>query len=191
MTTMGFGADPAAMIFDRLLDDRIVLLTSAVTDEVAARVTAGLLLLAGRDGDRDITLHVNCPGGDPSAGLAVLDTMNFVSCDVSTVAMGTAGGIGQILLSGGARGKRYALPHARIVMRQPDGEQAEGRASDIAIRAEQVLALKRRLAELNAEFTGHPVERIEADSDRDRWFTAAEAKDYGLVDAVVLTNKTP
>ncbi|HVF75609.1 MAG TPA: ATP-dependent Clp protease proteolytic subunit [Acidimicrobiales bacterium] len=171
-------------IYQRLLRERIVFLGTQVDDASANLVCAQLLLLAAEDPERDISLYINSPGGSVTAGLAVYDTMQLVSCDVSTVCMGLAASMGQFLLCAGAPGKRYALPHSRILMHQPHGG-VQGQAADIAIQAEQIVYLKRMMAERIAFHTGQPIERIEADSDRDRWFTADEARDYGMVDKVI------
>jgi ATP-dependent Clp protease protease subunit len=178
------GTDRASDIYQRLLKERIVFLGTQVEDSSANLICAQLLLLAAEDADRDISLYINSPGGSVTAGLAIYDTMQFVPCDVSTVCMGLAASMGQFLLCAGAPGKRFALPHARILMHQPSG-QAQGQAADIAIQAEQIIYLKRMMAERIAFHTGQPVERIELDSDRDRWFTAQEAKDYGFIDEVI------
>jgi ATP-dependent Clp protease protease subunit len=178
------GPDRSADIYQRLLRERIVFLGTQVDDTNANLICAQLLLLAAEDDKRDISLYVNSPGGSVTAGLAIYDTMQFVPCDVSTVCMGLAASMGQFLLCAGAPGKRFALPHSRILMHQPSG-QAQGQAADIAIQAEQIIYLKRMMAERIAFHTGQPVERIEADSDRDRWFTADEAKDYGFIDQVI------
>jgi ATP-dependent Clp protease protease subunit len=171
-------------VYERLLRERIIFLGTEVRDDMANAICAQMLLLAAEDPDKDIWLYINSPGGSVSAGLAIYDTMQFVKNDVATVAMGLAASMGQFLLCAGARGKRYALPNARIMMHQPSGGLG-GTASDIKIQAEQMLYTKRRLAEQIAEHTGQTIEQIEADSDRDRWFTAEEAKDYGFVDHVV------
>jgi ATP-dependent Clp protease protease subunit len=171
-------------VYERLLRDRIVFLGSEVTDEVANRLTAQLLLLAAEDPRADITFYINSPGGSVTAGMAVYDTMRLIEPDVSTWAMGFVASMGQFLLSSGTPGKRYALPNAQIMMHQPSAGIG-GTQSDIQIRAEAFLRMKRRLAELTAEQTGHPLEKIVADADRDRWFTADEARDYGFVDHVV------
>ena len=176
--------DRAGDVYQRLLKERIVFLGTPVDDASANLVCAQLLLLAAEDPERDVALYINSPGGSVTAGMAVYDTMQYLSCDVSTVAVGLAASMGQFLLCAGAPGKRYALPHSRILMHQPSG-QMQGQASDIAIQAEQIIYLKRMLAERIALHTGQPVERIEEDSDRDRWFTAAEARDYGFIDRVV------
>src|SRR3954454_7079078 len=171
-------------VFNRRLKERIIFLGSAVEDSMANAICAQLLLLAAEDPDRDIFLYINSPGGSVSAGMAIYDTMQFVSNDVATVGMGLAASMGQFLLCAGAPGKRYALPHARIMMHQPSGGIG-GTASDIKIQAEQMLYVKKTLAERIAFHTGQPLDQIEKDSDRDRWFTADEARDYGLVDQVV------
>jgi ATP-dependent Clp protease protease subunit len=177
----GMGLDDN--VYNRLLKDRIIFLGSEVRDDNANAICAQMLLLAAEDPDKDIFLYINSPGGSVTAGMAVYDTMQFVSCDVATVAMGLAASMGQFLLSAGAKGKRYALPHARVMMHQPLGGIG-GTASDIKIQAEQILHIKRQMAELIAGQTGQTVETIEADSDRDRWFTADQAQQYGLVDHV-------
>jgi ATP-dependent Clp protease, protease subunit len=171
-------------IFQRLLRHRIIFLGQQVDDDLANRICAELLLLSSEDGSRDISIYVNSPGGSVTAGMAIYDVMQYVPNDVQTVAMGLAASMGQFLLCAGTPGKRYALPHARIMMHQPSGGIG-GTASDIKIQAEQMLYVKRTLAERIAYHTGQPPELIEADSDRDRWFTAEEAKDYGFVDHVV------
>jgi ATP-dependent Clp protease protease subunit len=184
LTAQTDGTDRSHDVYQRLLKERIIFLGSQVDDQTANFVCAQLLLLAAEDADRDIALYINSPGGVVTAGLAIYDTMQYVPCDVSTVCMGLAASMGQFLLCAGAPGKRYTLPHARILMHQPSG-QMQGQAADIAIQAEQIIYLKRMMAERIAFHTGQPVERIEADSDRDRWFTAEEARDYGIVDRVI------
>jgi ATP-dependent Clp protease, protease subunit len=171
-------------IFSRLLNDRIVFLGTEINDDVANIIIAQLLYLESEDPDKEITLYINSPGGSITAGLAIYDTMQYVPCDVATVAMGLAASMGQFLLCAGEEGKRYALPHARIMMHQPSGGIG-GTASDIKIQAEQMLYTKKKMAELIAEHTGQTLDQIESDSDRDRWFTASDAKDYGFVDHVV------
>jgi ATP-dependent Clp protease protease subunit len=178
----GMGLDD--QVYNRLLRERIIFLGSVVEDANANAICAQLLLLAADDPDRDIWLYINSPGGSVSAGMAIYDTMQFVKNDVATVSMGLAASMGQFLLCAGAPGKRYALPHSRIMMHQPSGGLG-GTASDIRIQAEQMLYTKKKMAELIAGHTGQTVEQIERDSDRDRWFTADEAKEYGLVDQVV------
>ena len=171
-------------VFDRLLRERIVFLGSEVGESNANQICAQLLLLAAEDPGRDIFLYINSPGGSVTAGLAIYDTMQWVENDVATVALGLAASMGQFLLCAGTPGKRYALPHARIMMHQPSGGLG-GTASDIAIQAENMLYIKKTMQERIAFHTGQPVEQIERDSDRDRWFTAEEAKEYGFVDHVV------
>jgi ATP-dependent Clp protease protease subunit len=171
-------------VYQRLLRERIIFLGSVVEDQVANAICAQMLLLAAEDPDKDIYLYINSPGGSVSAGMAIYDTMQFVKNDVATVAMGLAASMGQFLLCAGAEGKRYATPHARIMMHQPSGGIG-GTASDIKIQAEQMLYTKKKMAELIAEHTGQSLEQIESDSDRDRWFTAGDAKEYGFVDHVV------
>ena len=171
-------------IYNRLLKERIIFLGSDVRDENANAICAQLLLLAAEDPDKDIWLYINSPGGSVTAGMAIYDTMKWVPNDVATVAMGLAASMGQFLLSAGTKGKRYATPHARVMMHQPSGGIG-GTASDIKIQAEQMLHIKKQMAELIAEHTGQTKDQIERDSDRDRWFTAQEAKEYGFVDHVI------
>ena len=171
-------------VYDRLLRERIIFLGQVVDDNIANQICAQLLLLAAEDPSRDIALYINSPGGSVTAGMAIFDTMTFVDCDVATYAMGLAASMGQFLLSAGTRGKRFALPHARIMMHQPSGGIG-GTAADIAIQAEQIKLTKIEMAELIAEHTGQAVDQIRADSERDRWFTAKQALEYGFVDEVV------
>ena len=171
-------------LFQRLLRHRIIFLGSQIDDELANRICAELVLLAAEDPKRDISIYINSPGGSVSAGLAIYDMMQYVPNDVATYAMGLAASMGQFLLCAGAKGKRYAMPHAQVMLHQPHGGIG-GTASDIRIQAEQILYLKRVLAERTARHTGQTVEQIEADSDRDRWFTAEQAREYGFVDHVV------
>ena len=173
-------------VYNRLLKERIIVLGSEVTDQVANRICAQLLLLAAEDPNRDINLWINSPGGSVYSGMAIYDTMQFIPNDVVTVATGLAASMGQFLLSSGTKGKRYALPHARVLMHQPLGGIG-GTASDIKIQAELILHMKRTMAQLTAEQSGQTVETITKDADRDRWFTAPEALEYGLVDHVVQT----
>jgi ATP-dependent Clp protease protease subunit len=173
-------------VYQRLLRERIIFLGSEVRDENANAICAQMLLLAAEDPDKDIYLYINSPGGSVTAGMAIYDTMQFVSNDVATVATGLAASMGQFLLAAGAPGKRFALPHSRIMMHQPSGGLG-GSASDIRIQAEQMIFIKKQMAELIAQHTGQTVEQIERDSDRDRWFTAEQAKEYGFVDHVVRT----
>ena len=171
-------------VFERLLKKRIIVLGQEVDNEVANRICGQMLLLAAEDPVRDINLWINSPGGSVDAGLAIYDVMRFVGNDVSTVVMGMAASMGQLLLCAGTHGKRYALPSARVLMHQPHGGVG-GTAADIAIQAEQMIHAKRRVQELIARHTGQTFERIEEESDRDRWFTADEALSYGFVDRVI------
>ncbi len=173
-------------VYQRLLRERIIFLGSEVRDENANAICAQMLLLAAEDPEKDIYLYINSPGGSVTAGMAIYDTMQFVGNDVATVATGLAASMGQFLLAAGAKGKRFALPHSRIMMHQPSGGLG-GSASDIKIQAEQMIFIKKQMAELIALHTGQTVEQIEIDSDRDRWFTAEQAKEYGFVDHVVRT----
>lgn len=177
-------ADRSADLYQRLLKERIVFLGTQVDQNSANAICAQLLLLEAEDPSKDIALYINSPGGSVTDGLAIYDTMQYVSCDVATICVGMAASMGQFLLCAGAPGKRYALPHSRILMHQPSA-QAQGQAADIAIQAEQIGYLKKMLAERIAMHTGQTVETITADSDRDRWFTAEEAKDYGFIDQVI------
>ncbi|MBY6414714.1 ATP-dependent Clp protease proteolytic subunit [Rhodococcus sp. BP-252] len=188
---MNDGDAPGASPFDdqlssRLLDQRIVVLGAAVDDAIANRICAQLLLLSASDPRRDISLYINSPGGSVSAGLAIFDTMRLIPNDVSTLAMGFAASMGQFLLSAGTKGKRYSLPHARIMMHQPSAG-IRGTAVDIEIQAENLEYTKALMHKLNAEHSGHDVDTVTADSERDRWFTAEQARAYGLVDTVVTT----
>ena len=171
-------------LYSRLLRERIIFLGTPVNDTVANLVCAQMLFLESEEPDKDIHLYINSPGGSITAGMAIYDTMMLAPCDVATYAMGMAASMGQFLLAAGTKGKRYALPHARILMHQPLGG-VTGSAADIAIQAEQFAVIKKEMFRLNAEFTGQPLERIYADSDRDRWFTAEEALEYGFVDQII------
>lgn len=171
-------------VYNRLLKERIIFLGSVVEDSMANAICAQILLLAAEDPDKDIFLYINSPGGSVTAGMAIYDTMQYVNNDVATVGMGLAASMGQFLLCAGAAGKRYATPHARIMMHQPSSGIG-GTATDIKIQAEQIGFTKKKMAELIASHTGQKLETITADSDRDRWFTAQEAKEYGFVDHVV------
>jgi len=176
--------DGSQDIFQQLLRQRIVFLGRAVDDELANSITAQLLYLEGQDRNRDIWLYINSPGGSITSGMAIYDTMQFVTPDVGTICMGLGASMAQFLLCAGAPGKRYALPHARILMHQPHGG-VQGQASDIAIQAEQMTYIKKILAERISEHTGQPTDQVEADFDRDRWFTAEQAKEYGIIDEVI------
>ncbi|WP_323379778.1 ATP-dependent Clp protease proteolytic subunit [Streptomyces alkaliphilus] len=182
-------ADPIAgglgdQVYNRLLSERIIFLGQPVDDDIANRITAQLLLLAADDPDKDINLYINSPGGSITAGMAIYDTMQFIKNDVVTIAMGMAASMGQFLLSAGTPGKRFALPNAEILIHQPSAGLA-GSASDIKIQAEWLLRTKKKMTELSARHTGQSIEQWTRDSDRDRWFSAEEAKDYGLVDRVI------
>jgi ATP-dependent Clp protease protease subunit len=175
----GTDVGPGSDIFQRLLKERIVFIGSAIDQNTANLVCSQLILLEAENQERDISIYINSPGGSVTDGLAIYDTMQYVRCDVRTICVGLAASMGQFLLCAGTPGKRFALPHSRILMHQPSGGM-QGQASDIAIQAEQIMYLKRMMAERIAFHTGQPVERIETDSDRDRWFTADEAREYGL-----------
>src|SRR6516165_10512713 len=177
--------DPTSDVFQRLLKNRIVILGSEVNDQIANLISAQLLYLEGEDDSKDIWLYINSPGGSVTAGLAIYDTMNFITPDVGTICMGLGASMGQFLLCAGAPGKRYALPSARIMMHQPSGG-FQGQAADIKIQAEQMIYIKQMLAERIAAHTGQSVEQINKDSDRDRWFTAEQARDYGIIDKVIV-----
>ncbi len=187
MTEMRSGASGLNLIdsvYERLLAERIIFLGTQVDDDIANRLCAQILLLAAEDPTQDIHLYINSPGGSVTAGMAIYDTMVLAPCDVATYAMGLAASMGQFLLAAGTRGKRYALPHARIMMHQPSAGIG-GSAADIAIQAEQFALTKKEMNRLNAEFTGQSLERVEADADRDRWFTAPAALEYGFVDHII------
>ncbi len=181
----GNGMEPSADIYNRLLKNRIVFLGSEVNDTVANFITAQMLFLEGEDPDKDIWLYINSPGGSVTAGMSIYDTMQFVTPDVGTIGMGLCASMGQFLLCAGADDKRYALPHARIMMHQPSAGM-QGQATDIAIQAEQLTYIKDKLALRIAFHTGQTKDQINADSDRDRWFTAEGAKEYGIIDHVIV-----
>ncbi len=170
-------------IFSRLLKERIVFLGEEVNETTASLVVAQLLFLEAEDPDKDIHLYINSPGGSVTAGMAIYDTMNFIKCDVSTVCIGMAASMGAFLLAGGAKGKRYALPNAEIMIHQPLGG-AQGQATEIEIAAKHILRTKEKLNRILAENTGKDIEVIAADTERDNWKTAEEAKEYGLIDAI-------
>ncbi len=171
-------------VSERLLRERIIILGSEVRDTNANEITAQLLLLAAEDPEKDITLYINSPGGSVTAGMAIYDTMMLIEPDVATTAMGLAASMGQFLLTAGAKGKRAALPHTRILMHQPSAGVG-GTAADIAIQADMLIKSKQELTELQSQHTGQSIERIAIDQDRDRWFTAQEALEYGFIDKVV------
>ena len=174
---------PGTGVFDRLLKDRIIWLGSEVRDDNANEIAAKLLLLAAEDAKKDIFLYVNSPGGSITAGMAIYDTMQFVPNDIVTVGIGMAASMGQLLLTAGTKGKRYITPNARVLLHQPHGGFG-GTASDIQTQAQLILDMKKRLAEITAAQTGKSVEQINADGDRDRWFNAQEALEYGFVDHI-------
>ncbi|AWB82505.1 ATP-dependent Clp protease proteolytic subunit [Corynebacterium yudongzhengii] len=184
MTAPASGMNLGDSVYERLLRERIVFLGQQVDDDIANKLCAQILLLSAEDPHRDISLYINSPGGSVTAGMAIYDTMKYSPCDVATYGMGLAASMGQFLLSGGTKGKRFALPHSRIMMHQPSAGIG-GTAADISIQAEQFAQTKREMARLIAEHTGQTFEQITKDSDRDRWFTAQEAKEYGIVDHVI------
>jgi len=179
------GFDPRADVFNRLLKDRVIMLGAPVDDDIANQICAKLLYLEGEDDTKDIWLYINSPGGSVTAGMAIYDTMQFVGCDVATVCLGLAASMGQFLLTAGAAGKRFTLPNARIMMHQPLAG-LRGQASDIAIQAQEHAYIKSRMAELIAQHSGKSVDQIKADFERDRWFTADKAQEYGLCDKVIV-----
>jgi ATP-dependent Clp protease, protease subunit len=172
-------------LYSRLLKDRIVFLGTPVDDDVANIIVAQMLFLESEDPDKDINLYINSPGGSVTSGLAIYDTMQYVKCHVSTICMGQAASMGALLLTAGAKGKRYSLPHSRIMIHQPSGGFG-GQASDIELHAKEILRLKAKLNEIMQKHTGQPLDRIEKDTDRDYFMGAGEAKEYGLIDEVVL-----
>ncbi len=176
-------------IYSRLLKDRIVMLSGEVNDAVASSIVAQLLFLEAEDPEKDIYFYINSPGGVVTSGMAIYDTMNYIRPDVSTICIGQAASMGAFLLSSGAKGKRYALEHARIMIHQPLGG-AQGQATDIAIQAEEILRMKKELNEILARNTGQDVKRIEKDTDRDNFMSAKEAQEYGLIDEVLTKNTT-
>ncbi len=171
-------------IFSRLLEDRVVFLTGEVTDVTADLVVAQLMYLESKGDDKDISLYINSPGGSVTAGMAIYDTMNYIKCDVETICVGMAASMGAFLLSSGAKGKRFALPNSEIMIHQPSGG-AQGQASDIAITAEHIVRVKKRMNQILARNCNQPLERIEADVDRDYYMFAEEAKAYGIIDGIV------
>lgn len=176
-------------IYSRLLQDRIIILSNEVNDDIASLVVSQLLFLESQDPNKDISLYINSPGGSVSAGFAIYDTMNYVKCDVSTICMGLAASMGAFLLAGGTKGKRLALPNAEIMIHQPSGG-ARGQETEIRIVAEQILKTRNRLNEILAENTGKPLEVIQTDTERDNYLTAQEAKEYGLIDEIVTNRKS-
>lgn len=176
-------------IYSRLLQDRIIILSNEVNDDIASLIVSQLLFLESQDPGKDISLYINSPGGSVSAGFAIYDTMNYVKCDVSTICMGMAASMGAFLLAGGTKGKRLALPNAEIMIHQPSGG-ARGQETEIRIVAEQILKTRQRLNEILAENTGKPLEVIQEDTERDNYLTAQEAKEYGLIDEIVTNRKS-
>lgn len=176
-------------IYSRLLKDRIIFLGEEVNETTASLVVAQLLFLESEDPNKDIHLYINSPGGMVTAGLAIYDTMQYIKCDVSTICIGLAASMGAFLLAGGAKGKRYALPNAEVMIHQPSGG-ARGQATDIRIHAENILRTKAKLNQILAENTGKPVEEVERDTERDNFMSAEEAKAYGLIDAVITKPQT-
>ena len=173
-------------LYSRLMEDRIIMVTGEVNDTMAEIVTAQLLYLASEDPKKDIQMYINSPGGSISAGLAIYDTMNYVSCDVSTICMGTAASMGAFLLSGGAKGKRFALPNAEELIHQPlIGGGVGGQATDIKIITDHLLRTKQKLTQLLADHTGQTFDKVAADTERDNWMTAQQALDYGLIDQII------
>ncbi len=175
-------------IYSRLLKDRIVILGTPVNDAVASSIVAQLLFLESQDAEKDINLYINSPGGVVSAGMAIYDTMQYVKCDVSTTCVGMAASMGAVLLTAGTKGKRHALPHARVMIHQPLGG-VQGQASDIEIEAQEILRIKKELSGIIADHSGKDIEEIIKDSDRNKWMTADEAKKYGLIDRVMRREK--
>ena len=178
------GGERSYDIYSRLLKDRIIFLNGEVTDDMAAVAVAQLLFLESQDSKKDIFIYINSPGGSVSAGLAIYDTVKFISCDVSTICIGLAASMGSVLLSSGTKGKRMILPNAEVMIHQPSGG-SQGQASEIAIEAEHIIAIRKRLNGILAANCGRPVEDLEKDTDRDHWLTAEEAVAYGLADRVI------
>ncbi|QBS43630.1 ATP-dependent Clp protease proteolytic subunit [Nocardia sp. CS682] len=184
MTSATAGLNLSDSVYERLLSNRIIFLGTQVDDDIANKLCAQILLLTAEDPTKDIALYINSPGGSVTAGMAIYDTMQFAECDIATYGMGLAASMGQFLLTAGTKGKRFALPHARIMMHQPSAGIG-GSAADIAIMAEQFAHTKRELNELQALHTGKSVEQVTIDADRDRWFTAKQALEYGFIDRVI------
>ncbi|MDK2813562.1 MAG: ATP-dependent Clp protease, protease subunit [Clostridiales bacterium] len=172
-------------IFSRLLNDRIVMLSEEVSDAAASVIVAQLLYLEGQDPEKDISLYINSPGGSITAGMAIHDTMQYIKCDVSTICIGMAASMGSFLLAAGAKGKRFALPNSEILIHQPLLSGLQGQATDIKIHADHIVRTRQRMNEMYAQYTGQPLERIQADTERDNFLTAQQAAEYGLVDAVI------
>lgn len=179
------GSERSYDIYSRLLEDRIIFLTGEITNETSNLIIAQMLFLEGKDSKKDICLYINSPGGNVDAGLAILDTMNYIKCDVCTICVGMAASMAGILLASGKKGKRYSLPNSRIMIHQPLGG-AQGQASDIKIAAEQILKIKEKINKLLADLSGKTLKQIEEDTNRDYYLTAEEAKEYGLIDKVII-----
>lgn len=175
-------------IYSRLLQERIIFLTGEVNDDIASLIVSQLLFLESQDSEKDVQFYINSPGGSVSAGFAIYDTMNYIKCDVSTICMGLAASMGAFLLAGGAKGKRLALPNAEVMIHQPSGG-AKGQETEIRIVAEQILKTRSRLNEILAANTGKSLEQIQIDTERDNYMTAQEAKDYGLIDDIIINRK--
>ncbi len=173
-------------IFSRLLNDRIIMLSDEVNDTTASLVVAQLLFLEGQDPDKDISLYINSPGGSISAGMAIHDTMQYIKCDVSTICMGMAASMGAFLLCSGAKGKRFALPNAEIMIHQPLMQGLQGQATDIKIHSDHLVATREKLNQLMSQYTGQPIEKVRQDTERDNFLSAQQAKEYGLIDDVIL-----
>ena len=171
-------------IFSRLLNDRIVILSDEVNDVTASLIVAQLLYLEGQDPDKDIHLYINSPGGSITSGMAIYDTMNYIRCDVSTICIGMAASMGSFLLAAGAKGKRFCLPHSKVMIHQPSGG-AQGQQTEIEIVAEEIKKTRRELNQILSDASGQPIEKVQADTERDNYLTAAEALDYGLIDRIV------
>lgn len=183
------GSERVYDIYSRLLESRIIFLSGEINDALASTVVAQLIYLESVNPDKDIQIYINSPGGSVSAGFAIYDTINYIKCDVITVCVGLAASMGAFLLSSGTKGKRFALPNSEIMIHQPLGG-AQGQATDISIQAKQILRIKDNINKILSENTGKPVEVIAADTDRDNYMTAQEAKDYGLIDAIYYKRKT-
>ena len=173
-------------IISRLLNDRIIMLSDEVNDTTASLVVAQLLFLEGQDPDKDISLYINSPGGSISAGMAIHDTMQYIKCDVSTICMGMAASMGAFLLCSGAKGKRFALPNAEIMIHQPLMQGLQGQATDIKIHSDHLVATREKLNQLMSQYTGQPIEKVRQDTERDNFLSAQQAKEYGLIDDVIL-----
>ncbi len=175
-------------IYSRLLQDRIVILSNEVNDDIASLIVSQLLFLESQDSTKDISLYINSPGGSVTAGFAIYDTMNYIKCDVSTICMGMAASMGAFLLAGGAKGKRFALPNSSIMIHQPSGG-ARGQETEIRIVAEEILKTRKRLNQILADNTGKSLDQVEIDTERDNYMTAEEARDYGLIDEIISNRK--